>query len=63
MDDKAGPAEELATGVAELEHPGPATWDAIAVLWIPDPEQRHGWREFYVRSPPAKPGGKYGFPK
>ena len=20
-----------------------------AVLWVPDPEQRHGWREVYVR--------------
>jgi hypothetical protein len=20
-----------------------------AVLWVPDPEQRRGWREYYVR--------------
>lgn len=26
-----------------------------AVLWIPDPEQRHGWREFYVRRDPPRP--------
>lgn len=25
-----------------------------AVLWVPDPEQRHGWREYYVRAAPAK---------
>jgi hypothetical protein len=30
-----------------------------AVLWVPDPEQRHGWREYYVRhgpQPKPKPG-------
>lgn len=30
--------------------------DVAAVLWVPDPEQRHGWREYYVNrdtSPPA----------
>lgn len=28
-----------------------------AVLWVPDPEQRHGWREFYVEpeAPPGRP--------
>ncbi len=30
----------------------------IAVLWLPDPEQRHGWREFYVRKQAPKPGAK-----
>lgn len=25
-----------------------------AVLWIPDPEQRHGWREFCVYPSPPK---------
>ena len=27
----------------------------LAVLWVPDPEQRHGWREVYIaRHEPAK---------
>lgn len=30
---------------------------AVAVLWVPDPEQRHGWREFYIRRE-RKPGQK-----
>lgn len=24
-------------------------------LWVPDPEQRHGWREFYVMRADQKP--------
>jgi len=28
-------------------------------LYLPDPEQRNGWREFYVHKPPAqKPGAR-----
>ncbi len=27
--------------------------EMAAVLWVPDPEQRHGWREFYVTKPGA----------
>lgn len=30
----------------------------VAVLWVPDPEQRHGWREYYVKRQPPKPNGK-----
>ena len=33
-----------------------------AVLWVPDPEKRYGWREYYVRRPDgAKPGVRLGF--
>jgi hypothetical protein len=28
----------------------------VAILWVPDPEQASGWREFYVH--PQKPAGK-----
>jgi len=42
---------ELASGSVENDHP-------VAVLWIPDPEQRHGWREFYVKRATPKPGSK-----
>lgn len=30
--------------------------ETAAILWVPDPEQRHGWREYYVRH--AKPNAK-----
>ena len=30
----------------------------LATLWIPDPEQRRGWRERYVYSDKPKPNGK-----
>ena len=33
---------------------------ALARLYVPDPEQRHGWREFYVY-PPDKPRRPTGF--
>lgn len=40
---------------AQPDHPA-------AVLWVPDPEQRHGWREFYVaKAPTPKPGRAVGF--
>lgn len=34
-----------------------------AVLWVPDPEQRHFWREFWVKkgAPGSKPGSRMGF--
>lgn len=32
-----------------------------AVLWIPDPEQRYGWREFYVRRPVTQRRRRVGF--
>lgn len=33
------------------------------ILWVPDPEQRHGWREWYVSpdKPNGKPKGRIGF--
>lgn len=36
---------------------------AAAVLWVPDPEQRRGWREVYVSKPGAKPDRPFGFRK
>lgn len=33
--------------------------DIVGRLYVPDPEQRHGWREFYVhREPAPKPGAR-----
>ena len=32
--------------------------EPLATLWIPDPEQRRGWRERYVYPVKPKPNGK-----
>lgn len=63
IDDDFDPADSLPTGRLDLREDAPSSWEGIrAVLWLPDPEQRHFWREHYVRErPPAKPGGKIGF--
>lgn len=46
---EVGGAEKLADGD---ERP-------VAVLWLIDPEQRHGFREYYVKKQsPTKPNGK-----
>lgn len=31
--------------------------ETATILWVPDPEQRNGWREYYVKreKPNAKP--------
>jgi hypothetical protein len=35
-----------------------------AVLWVPDIEQTHGWREYYVYRDEPKPGARpFGFGK
>lgn len=55
-----GTAEMLPT---EPDADSPMT-GVTAVLWLPDPEQRRGWREFYVRKPgEEKPGRTVGFRK
>jgi hypothetical protein len=63
VDDGVDAPESLSVGKVDLREDAPSSWEGIrAVLWLPDPEQRHFWREFYVRDkPPAKPGGKLGF--
>lgn len=45
---EAGKAEEMDT---DPERP-------VAVLWVIDPEQRHGWREYYVKRQAPKPGAR-----
>jgi len=35
----------------------------VAVLWVPDPEQRHGWREYYVKKAMPKPCDRMGYRK
>lgn len=54
------PVPAMTTGSAsvatEPEHS--ELTDIAAVLWVPDIEQRHGWREFYVKRPVSKPGAR-----
>ena len=68
MTEEHAAPERLEVGHVDLREDAPSSYDGVAaVLWVPDPEQRHGWREFYVRKPggpggPEKPGGgKWGF--
>lgn len=45
-------------GVAQgASGPDDDTANLVGPLWVPDPEQRHGWREYYVRASP-KPGSE-----
>ena len=43
----------LEMGRADAGQPAPTSDSPPAVLWVPDPEQRHGWREYYVKRPEA----------
>jgi len=36
----------------------PLFGEFAAVLWVPDPEQRHWWREYYIRRSDAKPNAR-----
>lgn len=38
----------------------PLFGEFAAVLWVPDPEQRHWWREYYIRhaDPHSKPNAR-----
>jgi hypothetical protein len=63
--DSVGHGEVTEAGSGSTSTSRPA-----AVLWIPDPEQRRGWREYYVyrdeparrpmgfRGPEGKPGAE-----
>jgi hypothetical protein len=51
------PADTVAHEVGRAEYDEDAERPA-AVLWIPDIEQRHGWREYYVKKAQQKPNGK-----
>jgi hypothetical protein len=53
-DTQQGHAEALPRGAPDR----PA-----GVLWVPDPEQRHWWREYYVDKPGTAPTRPFGFRK
>ena len=50
--------DTVSLAVGNAEDVGTDPERAIAVLWLPDPEQRHGWREYYVKKTAPKPGNK-----
>lgn len=41
---------------------GPDPDAMLGPLWVPDPEQRHGWREYWIH-PEPRPGRPMGFRK
>lgn len=49
-------------GQAEVAHHGDPDRPA-GVLWVPDPEQRHWWREYYIQKPNGQPERQVGFRK
>lgn len=56
--------QRLDKGSVEVgPEPIPSISDYAAVLWVPDPEARHWWREYVVqRDRPPKPGSRaWGF--
>ena len=51
-------------GSSEAGSDQAATFDGVAaVLWVPDPEQRRGWREVYVKQTTKPSGRSMGFGK
>jgi len=47
---------QLQAGRVDTVQATPSSFDQFAaVLWVPDPEQRHFWREFWVRKSPDAP--------
>ena len=58
MDDELPPLPTGTATSATGEQPRSGAFDDVAaVLWLPDPEQRRGFREYYVYRPkPGKPG-------
>jgi hypothetical protein len=40
------PVTTVGTAIPSSESPSTST--STPVLWLPDPEQRRGWREYYV---------------
>ncbi len=56
--DEARPYVEGTSEIVTTRSDHPA-----CVLWVPDPEQRHGWREVYVDKPNDKPSRSVGFGK
>jgi hypothetical protein len=61
--DEPRPLDTGAVSVHEIATPT-RLGDVAAILWVPDPEARRGWREFYVNrapQPTAPRPGTLGF--
>lgn len=55
---------DIRQGSAEPASGTPDPDKPVAVLWVRDPEQRHGWREYYVKRTAPKPAERpFGFRK
>jgi hypothetical protein len=52
------PDDTVVVEVGSVEQVTEETEHPIAVLWVPDIEQRHGWREYYVKKSTPKPGAR-----
>jgi hypothetical protein len=50
--------DTVAIDVGSAEKLDEADDRPVAVLWVPDIEQRHGWREYYVKKQAPKSNGK-----
>lgn len=61
--DEEEPLPQLTPGKVDMVQTAPSSFDEFAaVLWVPDSEQRHYWREFWVKKgPQVKPGSRMGF--
>jgi hypothetical protein len=58
------PEDTIATEVGTVEQVTEELDRPVCVLWGPDIEQRHGWREYYVKKTTPKPGArKMGYKK
>lgn len=53
------PDDTIASEVGSAEAIEAETERPVCVLWVPDIEQRHGWREYYVKKQATpKPGAR-----
>lgn len=52
------PEDTIAIEVGTVEQVTEETDRPVCVLWVPDIEQRHGWREYYVKKAAPKPGAR-----
>lgn len=52
------PDDTILMEIGSVEQVTEETERPVAVLWIPDIEQRHKWREYYVKRVSPKPGSK-----
>lgn len=52
------PDDTVTIEVGTVEQVTEDTDRPIAVLWVPDIEQRHKWREYYVKRTAPKPGAR-----